>query len=67
MNGFEPLLAASAFNEIAGIAPSPTFIVLFANTSCAKRISVATELNVAPNDSQYIAGVPVIPPPPNGS
>ena len=53
INGFSLSLLASAFNAITGVAPSaPMFIVFSANTSVANNISVATDENVAPNESQ---------------
>ena len=60
INGFAHV-GYPAFNLIFGVTPSlPILIVLLENISFAKSTSVATELNVAPNDSQYVEYVPSI-------
>jgi hypothetical protein len=52
--------AESALSAITGLllSPVPMFTVLLAYTSCANKISVATEVNSAPNDSQPPFHVP---------
>ena len=53
MYGFAFELPASAFNAITASEPDePTLIVWSAYTSSANKISVATEVNSAPNESQ---------------
>ena len=53
MYGFAFEFAWSEFREMTGLLPlEPTLIVLSAYTSCANKISVATELNSSPNACQ---------------